>query len=149
MARKIAHEMEIRGLLRAAADASDFAIQPAAAQPPFYVRSAQNTPFAQELSQALRSEILKGNGTLAISAARAHVIDVGANVVVWGSRSNSDPSRVRSEAVWYASLNSPERVLMTIREPFYIFYADIPQYVQASDSGQQLVRIARPLRYAQ
>lgn len=150
MARKIADAMQIRGLLNAEPPGtSAAATQATFSQQAFYVRSDQNTPFARELSRALRTEILQRKGLLATSATGAQVVDLGADVVVWGSRARSDPARVRAEGIWYATLSSPDRVLMTVQEPFYVFGSDVHHYVQTPELGRHNVNVARPVRYAQ
>jgi len=147
MAQKIADAMQARGLLAGAPVMSPSEVHSVPVPQRFYVGSEQNTPFVRELGQALKTEILQRGGSLAASSSRAQVVDLGVNVVSWGSRAKSEPERVRTEAVWIASITSQDRVLMTLQEPFYIFDADIPQYVQINNPGQQLARIARPLLY--
>jgi len=151
MARKIADGLQVRGLLATAPEVPASSTTSTFAQKPFYIHSDQNTGFVRELSQALKAEILLREGLVATSANRAYVVDLSVNVVVWGSRQKSDPFRVRSEAVWHATINSGDRVLMTVQEPFYIFTSDIQQYVdvpEAPDPSLQLARIARPLSYS-
>ena len=151
MARKIADGLQARGLLATAPEASPSSTISTFIQTPFYIRSDQNTGFVRELRQALKAEILLRDGLVATSANRAYVVDLSVNVVVWGSRQKSDPFRVRSEAVWHATINSGDRVLMTVQEPFYIFTADIQHYVdvqEAPNPSLQLARIARPLSYS-
>ncbi len=144
MAQKIADAMQARGLLGAAPNGpGSVAVQS------FYVRADQNTPFAHQLSQALRAEILRRQGLLTMSAGRGDVIDLGVDIVIWGSRVRSDPQRIRSEAVWHATINSQNNVVMTIQEPFYIFSSDVPLYVETSRPDPELLRGARPLRYFQ
>lgn len=139
--------MQTRGLFAATPSMSSNIAYTDVVQPPFFVRSDQNTPFVRELGQALKTEIMQRGGLIAASDRRAQTVDVGVNVVSWGSRLNSDPSRLRTEAIWFASISSRDSVLMTIQEPFYIFDSDIPLYVQTIDPGQQLARNARPLLY--
>lgn len=147
MAQKIADGMQARGLLAAAPNMSSSPAYNAVVQRPFFVRSDQNTPFVRELGQALKTEIMQRGGLIAASDTRAQIIDVGVNVVSWGSRLNSNPDRLRTEAVWFASINSQNNMLMTIQEPFYIFDSDIPLYAQTIDPGQQITPIAHPLSY--
>jgi hypothetical protein len=147
MAQKIADAMQARGLLAAPTDRSSGVTRSATVPQPFYVHSGQNTPFVRELGLALKTEILQRGGSLATYSSSAQIIELGVNVVAWGSRVRSDPERLRAEAIWFASINSQDRVVMTIQEPFYIFASDIPHYVQAGDSEQTLPRIARPLLY--
>ena len=147
MAQKIADGMQARGLLATTATMSTNAAYDIAVQKPFFVRSDQNTPFVRELSQALKTEILQRGGLVTTSETRAEIIDVGVNVVSWGSRLTSDPDRLRTEAVWFASISSHNNILMTIQEPFYIFDSDIPLYAQIIDLGQQIAPTVRPLSY--
>lgn len=138
MALRIADSMQARGLLPVAEVESGGAPPPA-----FFVRPAQETPFVQELSRALKTELLRRQALLAASPNGALVVDIGANVVVWGSRAVSDPDRLRTEGVWYASLSTGNRILMTVQEPFFIAPSDISQYVQVP------TRLARTLRYSE
>jgi len=142
MARRIADAMQARGLLMLA-DAS--AVAAPAAQPTFFVRPTQQTPFVQELSRALKTELLRRQASLATSPSGAFVVDIAANVIVWESRARSHPDEVRSEGIWYASLTSGDRILMTVQEPFFISSSDIAQYVQMPAP----IRLARTLQYAQ
>ena len=151
MAKKIADELEARGLLVVTQSAPGALLSTTFAQEPLYVRSDQNTGFVRELSNALKAEILRRHGLVANSANQAQVVDLSVSVVVWGSRQISDPYRVRSEAVWHATVKSRDRVLMAVQEPFYIFTSDIPHYVEILEPpnpAMQLARIARPLIYA-
>jgi hypothetical protein len=147
MAQKIADSMQDRGLLAATSAAPLGNTHPVLVQHAFYVRSNQNTPFTRELSQALKTEILRRGGIVAMSGNTAQVVELGVNVVAWGSRVRSDPQRNRTEAIWSASISSQDRIAMSIQEPFYIFTADIFQYIQTGDPGQRLARMARPLLY--
>ena len=145
MAQRIADAMQTRGLLTGAEVRSDALT---ASRPAFFVRSAQQTPFVQELSRALRTELLNRQAPLATSPDGALVIDIAANVVVWGSRARSEPGRVRSEGIWYASLTAGNRILMAIQDPFYISSSDIAHYVQGSDLAVP-ARFVRSLQYSQ
>lgn len=147
MAQKIADSMQDRGLLATTSETSLGNKHPVLVQHAFYVHSNQDTPFTRELRQALKTEILRRGGVVAMSGNTAQVVELAVNVVAWGSRVRSDPQRSRTEAIWSASINSQDRVIMSIQEPFYIFTADIFQYVQTGDPGQHLARMARPLLY--
>ncbi|WP_424140464.1 hypothetical protein [Roseomonas chloroacetimidivorans] len=149
IAVKIADQMQNAGLLAAPSSSLNDADSVARAQQAFFVRADQDTPFARELSRALGAEILRRQGVLATSPSRAHVVEVGADVVIWGSRLKSDPGRIRAEGIWFATLKSQDRVLLNFQEPFYIFPSDVPNYVHVRDPGQHLARSARPLQYAQ
>lgn len=148
-AGKIADAMQNKGLLATAPSPHGIhGISPATTGP-IYVDSRQRSTFIREFTDALKSEILRRNGVVSTSPLGSQVIELDVDIVPWGSRLIRDPDRVRTEAVWKASLVSQGRVLMNIREPFYILASDVPLYTDFSQDFGPLARAARPLRYAQ
>jgi len=122
MAQKIADAMQARGLIAVAPVMSPRQVHSAPVQQSFYVHSEQNTPFVRELSQALKTEIMQRGGSVAASSSRAQIVDLGVNVVSWGSRAKSEPERVSvrlgtrlQRAVWGLWVTGPDAISVGCR----------------------------------
>lgn len=137
MSKKVVEEVQFVGLL--------------SSTNPIYVSADQTTPFVRELARAVRTEIIHRGGVVATSPARATVLRLNSDIVVWGSRLISDPSRYRSEGVWHATITSGDRMIMAVQDPFYFYASDIDQYAIVSappDPSLDLARSARPISYS-
>lgn len=138
MSKNIVDEMQVVGLL--------------SPRSPIYVSADQQTSFSRELARAVRTELIHRGGVVAASPNSAAVLSLDSDIVVWGSRAITDPSRVRSEGVWHATVTSGNRIIMSAQKPFYIYVSDVGQYANIArplDASLDLARSARPISYTQ
>jgi hypothetical protein len=114
----------------------------------FSIRVQQDSMFLQQLKAALETEITNRGGTTTDLPTGAFVMDLRVDVVQWGSRLITQPDVPRREAVWRAALLSGGKIVLSFRQPFYIYDADIPLYEYIPPPDEVLARTARPLRYS-
>jgi hypothetical protein len=113
----------------------------------FFLHAENGSPFLKQLRGALETDITMRGGTVTDFPAGAVTIDLGVDIVEWGSRLSAQPGLLRREAVWQAKVMSGNQIALSIREPFYIFPSDEPLYQTGLMPDEALAMSARPLRY--
>jgi hypothetical protein len=122
---------------------------------PIFIREqAPDSAFIHAVAGELTATVLRRGGTIARTPAGATVVNLDVDFVRWGPRDKppgltttllpfllvpgpgsdlivATTATMNAEAIWQASIITPDRVMMALQKPVYIRAPDIPLYAKA------------------